>query len=199
MNWLSGASYASFRTHPMPEQMESFKLAEQTGIRNQTMLIALILASIVGIGSSLILYPYIIYKEGVAAGSEQIHAGGAETYNFLSSWLINPKPADNVAITVLCLAFAFNLGLTLLRSRLVWFPLSPVGYVIGVAPGTTDIIWFPMAIALVLKWLILRHGGVSAYRKGLPFFIGLVLGEALLGCFWPILSLVLRSAVYSWI
>ena len=70
MNWLSGASYASFRTHPMPEQMESFKLAEQTGIRNQTMLIALILASIVGIGSSLILYPYIIYKEGVAAGSE---------------------------------------------------------------------------------------------------------------------------------
>jgi len=199
MNWLSGASYASFRTHPMPEQMESFKLAEQTGIRNQTMLIALILASIVGIGSSLILYPYIIYKEGVAAGSEQIHAGGAETYNFLSSWLINPKPADNVAITVLCLAFAFNLGLTLLRSRLVWFPLSPVGYVIGVAPGTTDIIWFPMAIALVLKWLILRHGGVSAYRNGLPFFIGLVLGEALLGCFWPILSLVLRSAVYSWI
>ena len=56
-----------------------------------------------------------------------------------------------------------------------------------------------MVIALVLKWLILWYGGVKAYRRGLPFFIGLVLGEALLGCFWPVLSLVLRSAVYSWI
>jgi hypothetical protein len=199
MNWLSGASYASFRTHPMPEQMESFKLAERTGIRNRTMLIVLILASIVGIGSSLILCPYTIYKEGVAAGSEQIHAGGAETYNFLSSWLINPKPADKVAITVLGLTLALNLGVIFFRSRLAWFPLSPAGYVIGVAPGTTDIIWFPMVIALVLKWLILWYGGVKAYRRGLPFFIGLVLGEALLGCFWPVLSLVLRSAVYSWI
>ena len=199
MNWLSGVSYASFRTHPMPEQMESFKLAERSGIQNRTMLIVLILASIVGIGSSLILCPYTIYKEGVAAGSEQIHAGGAETYNFLSSWLVNPKPADKVAITVLGLTFALNLGIIFFRSRLAWFPLSPAGYVIGVAPGTTDIIWFPMVIALVLKWLILWYGGVGVYKQGLPFFIGLVLGEALLGCFWPILSLVLRSTVYNWI
>jgi hypothetical protein len=119
--------------------------------------------------------------------------------NFLSSWLVNPKPADKVAITVLGLTFALNLGIIFFRSRLAWFPLSPAGYVIGVAPGTTDIIWFPMVIALVLKWLILWYGGVRVYKQGLPFFIGLVLGEALLGCFWPILSLVLRSTVYNWI
>ena len=76
MNWLSGASYASFRTHPMPEQLEAFKLGERTGIRNRTMFTVLVIASLVGILSSLILYPYAIYSEGVAAGSEQIHAGG---------------------------------------------------------------------------------------------------------------------------
>ncbi len=199
LNWLSGASYASFRTHPMPEQLEAFKLAERTGIRNRTMFIVLVIASLVGILSSLILYPYAIYREGVAAGSEQIHAGGADTYNFLSSWLVNPKPTDWLATSVLCLAFAANLGIMFLRSRFVWCPLHPAGYVIGVAPGTTDVIWFPLFLAMVTKWVILRHGGVNAYRRAVPFFIGLVLGEALMGCFWPLLSLVLRSAVYSWI
>ena len=199
MNWLSGASYASFRTHPMPDQLEAFKLAERTGIRNRTMFGVLVIASLVGILSSLILYPYAIYSEGVAAGSEQIHAGGADTYNFLSSWLMNPKPTDWLATSVLGFAFAVNLGIIFLRSRFVWCPLHPAGYVIGVAPGTTDVIWFSLFLAMVAKWIILRHGGINAYRKAVPFFIGLVLGEALMGCFWPLLSLVLRSAVYSWI
>ena len=142
MNWLSGASYASFRTHPMPDQLEAFKLAERTGIRNRTMFGVLVIASLVGILSSLILYPYAIYSEGVAAGSEQIHAGGADTYNFLSSWLMNPKPTDWLATSVLGFAFAVNLGIIFLRSRFVWCPLHPAGYVIGVAPGTTDVICF---------------------------------------------------------
>ncbi len=199
LNWLSGASYASFRTHPMPDQLEAFKLGERTGVRNRTMFIVLVIASLVGILSSLILYPYAIYREGVAAGSEQIHAGGADTYNFLSSWLVNPKPMDWLATTVLGLTFAANLGIMFLRSRFVWCPLHPAGYVIGVAPGTTDIIWFPLLIAMVAKWIILRNGGIKAYRRAIPFFIGLVLGEALMGCFWPLLSLILRSSVYSWI
>ncbi len=197
MNWLSGASYASFRTHPLADQLESFKLADQTGIRNRTMLIVLLIACIVGIESSLILYPYTIYKEGVAAGSEQIHAGGADTYNFLNSWLINPKPTDWVAMIVFGFTFVLNLGIMVLRARYVWCPLHPAGYVIGIAPGITDSLWLPLMIAMIVKWFILKHGGIRAYRRAIPFFVGLVLGEALMGCFWPILSLILRSAVYS--
>ena len=163
------------------------------------MLIVLVIASIVGIESSLILYPYTIYKEGVAAGSEQIHSGGAEAYNFLSSWLINPKPTDWLAMMVLGLGFIMNLGIMFLRARFVWCPLHPAGYIVGVAPGTMNVVWFPLLFGMIAKWVILKHGGIKAYRRGMPFFIGLVLGEALIGCFWPIMSLVLRSAVYSWI
>ncbi len=195
MNWLSGAG---FRTHPLPDQLESFKLAERTGIRNRTMFIALIIASIVGIESSLILYPYTIYKTGVAAGSEQIHAGGSGTYNYLSGWLVNPKPTNWLSMNVLGVAFLVNLGIMFLRARFVWCPLHPAGYVIGVAPGTTDMIWFPVAIAMITKWLLLKHGGIKAYRAAIPFFVGLVLGEAVMGCFWPILSLILTTSVYSW-
>ena len=199
MNWLSGASYASFRTHPMPDQLEAFKLAELTGIRNRGMFVALVIASIVGVVSTLILFPYAVYDEGIISGSEQIHSGGTEAYNLLSAWLVNPKSTDWFAMSILGLAFIFNLGVMFLRARFVWCPLHPAGYVIGVAPGTLiiNVLWLPLVIAMTAKWVILRHGGVKAYRRAIPFFVGLVLGEALLGCFWPIVSLILRSSVYS--
>ena len=67
--------------------------------------------------------------------SGQIHSGGREAYTYLASWLINPKPTDWLAMTVLGVAFILNLGIMFLRARFVWCPLHPAGYVVGVAPG----------------------------------------------------------------
>ncbi len=193
LNWLSGASYASFRTHPMPDQLEAFKLANRSGIRNRTMLVVLLIASIVGIESSLLIYPYTIYETGVAANAEQIHSGGLETYTFLSSWLIKPEPTNWLAIAVLVSAFFFNLGVMLIRTRYIWCPLHPAGYVIGLAPNTPEIIWFPLLVAMVARWLILKHSGIKGYRRAIPFFVGLAIGETLMSCFWAIRSVVFHT------
>ena len=199
MNWLSGSSYAAFRTHPMPHQLEAFKIADRVGISNRTMLVVLVIACMVGIQSSLWLYPYVIYKEGVAGASEQILAGGTETYTFLANWLTNPQPSNWTNIMVMGAAFVLNMGMMFMRTRFLWFPLHPAGYVIGVAPGTIDNYWFTLLICTVIKALLLKHGGIRAYRRAIPFFIGMVLGQALIGCFWPLLSMVFRIPVYSWI
>lgn len=194
LNWLSGASYASFRTHPMPDQLEAFKLANRAGIRNRTMFVVLLIASIVGIESSLLIYPYTIYKTGVAANAEQIHAGGLETYTFLSSWLINPRTTNWLAVIVLAAAFLFNLGVMFIRTRYMWCPLHPAGYVIGLAPNTPELIWFPLLVAMVARWLILKHGGIKAYRRAIPFFVGLAIGETLMSCIWAIRSVVFHTS-----
>ncbi|MBM3214038.1 hypothetical protein FJZ36_03875 [Candidatus Poribacteria bacterium] len=198
LNWLSGASYASFRTHPMPHQMEAFKLADRGRIGNRSMLFALMVAGVAGVVGSLILYPTLLYKEGVPGAAEQIHAGGWEAYTFLAGWLHSPRPPNWLAVMVLSLTFVVNLGIFGMRSRFFWCPLHPAGYVIGVAPGTTDILWFPLLIALVAKWSILRLAGFATYRRTIPFFMGLILGEALGGGMWPLVSLFTRTSVYSW-
>ena len=77
MNWLSGASYASFRTASDAGSTRKRLNSQSELASERTMFGVLVIASLVGILSSLILYPYAIYSEGVAAGSEQIHAGGA--------------------------------------------------------------------------------------------------------------------------
>jgi len=199
LNWLSGASYASFRTHAMPHQMEAFKLAERSHMSNRAMFQALVLAGVVGVMGSLLLYPALITKEGVPGAAEQIHAGGTETYTFLASWIQTPRPPNPLASFVFFVAFVGNMGVFALRSRFFWCPLHPAGYVIGVAPGTTDLLWFPMAIAVAIKWVLLRFVGFNAYRRAVPLFVGLALGEALGGGFWPLVSLFTRTTVYSWI
>ena len=199
LNWLSGSTYAAFRTHPMPYQLEAFKIADRVGISNKTMLRVLIIGCVTGVGSSLFLYPYAIYKEGVAGASEQILAGGAETYNLLASWLTNPKPPNWMNMAAMGTTFASSMGMMFMRTRFLWFPLHPAGYVIGVAEGHIGNYWFTLLICVVTKTLLLRHGGIKAYRRAIPLFMGLVLGQALIGCFWPLMSMVFRISVYSWI
>ena len=44
---------------------------------------------------------------------------------------------------------------------------------------------------------ILKYGGVWAYRKAVPFFLGLILGEYVVACGWSILGIILRMPTYQ--
>jgi hypothetical protein len=37
--------------------------------------------------------------------------------------------------------------------------------------------WLPVCLTWLLKGVLLRYGGLRAYRRALPFFLGLILGE----------------------
>ena len=51
-------------------------------------------------------------------------------------------------------------------------------------------LWFSIFVGWLLKWIILRYGGLRAHRKAIPFFIGLVLGEFAAGTFWSVVGSV---------
>jgi hypothetical protein len=65
--------------------------------------------------------------------------------------------------------------------------LHPIGY----AMAGTDImpnLWFSMFLAWGLKGLLVRYGGLKAYRRSLPFALGLILGDFLSGCGWILIE-----------
>ncbi|MBT5715002.1 hypothetical protein HOI71_28395, partial [Candidatus Poribacteria bacterium] len=43
---------------------------------------------------------------------------------------------------------------------------------------------------------VLRIGGVGLYRRTLPIFLGLVLGDVAAGSYWSVLSVILRRPLY---
>ena len=59
-----------------------------------------------------------------------------------------------------------------------------------------DDYWFTMVLSSTIKLIVLRQGGVRAYRKSIPFFLGLVLGEYFVACGWALLGVIVGKPMY---
>ena len=68
--------------------------------------------------------------------------------------------------------------LTVLRYRLPWWPLHPIGFAVGGSGRATKSTW-SIFIAWACKFLIVKIGGVTLYRRYRPLFTGLLSGYSL--------------------
>lgn len=49
----------------------------------------------------------------------------------------------------------------------------------------------------VIKWAVLKHGGIGLHRKLQPFFLGLILGEFICGSLWTIIGIIAGIPTYG--
>jgi hypothetical protein len=81
-------------------------------------------------------------------------------------------------IAALTLGGVLTVLLAVLRARLVWWPIGPIGLAMA-STYAMDRIYFSVFLGWLVKALIVRFGGLRLYRKAVPFFLGLLLGEGL--------------------
>ena len=143
-------------------------------------------------------YEHQAYQLGTSA---RWYAGthfGREGYEKMADWANGslsrrPNVTGTAAIFVGLLT---TLVLMFLRLRFFGFPLHPIGYAVSSA-WAINIVWLPLFIAWVCKGLVMRYGGLRFYRLLLPFFLGLILGDCVVGCGWGLLSLALKMRTYN--
>jgi hypothetical protein len=82
-----------------------------------------------------------------------------------------------------------------MRFRHVGWPFHPLGFAIA-GSYEMSVIWLPLMIAWILKALIVRYGGHRIYQRVLPAFIGLVLGQFVVGSLVNIISIILHVPSY---
>ena len=87
-------------------------------------------------------------------------------------------------------------ALSAMRMRFLWWPFHPIGYAIS-GSWSMNLVWMPMLIAWIAKGSILKWGGLRLYRTLLPFFLGLILGDIMMGCLWSLIGIVLGVETYS--
>ncbi|MBD3184498.1 hypothetical protein GF312_19600 [Candidatus Poribacteria bacterium] len=186
------------RSNAMPHQLEAFKLAERTKINNRRLLLSIMIATVVGgfVTSWILLDKY--YRHGAASGHFGPWALGLANSAFspLQNWLSYPTTTNYTYISFMGVGFLFTIALMIIRSRFLWWTFHPLGYALAPTWGMFNI-WSCIFIASVAKWLILKQGGLKAYRKAIPFFLGLALGDYVLGSIWSILSVVLDKPMYE--
>jgi hypothetical protein len=139
---------------------------------------AVLIAFAVGVGVSFIYTLSICYQEGGTSFRTWSLVGGAQTaYNRAASAMTQAERTvpDLQKIAVWGSGILLAAALSILRARLPWWPLHPIGLIFQFS-------WFvglytlTIFITYLVKLVILRFGGILLYRRTRPFFYGLIVG-----------------------
>jgi len=177
------------RTHPMPHQLESVKMAELARVNQRAMFGAIVLATLAGSVLGHLIRIYLGYRW--TPGDV-----GGDTAGVVAQLTDSPRPPNVAAIAAVALSFAFVLLLDVIRFRLPGFPFHPAGYALAMNFGV-DYYWFGLLIVLLVKIYVQRYYGLRGYEKLRMAALGLLLGEFVAEGVWGAVAMVTREATYS--
>ena len=186
-----------YRSLPMPHQLEGMKIGRETRMEPKRLLAAILVACVIGVFAAFWALLAVFYKNGQATAHIQSYTTGIgnEAFNRLSDWTTNPRPTDFTAISWMGLGFSFTVFLMAMKSKLFWWPFHPAGYALANSYAL-EYWWTTLFIGWLVKLVIVRYGGIKGYRKGLPFFLGVILGDYVAASMWSIVGWALGMSVY---
>lgn len=191
MYWFTGRGY---RTNIMPCQLESFRMANQAKASPRRLAWAMMIALGFGALSTYWAGLHLQYTIGAKPGGMVDHNWGQ--WGELSNRLANPTGPDLVGFGIMIGASVFTAWLFFMRQIFAWWPFHPAGYALSMAFGV-EYYWSCLVISSVLKWAVMRWGGLRIYRRLLPVVFGVILGEYMVGAFWSVISVILRVHTYD--
>jgi len=175
----------------MPQMMNSFKLLRAGRIRGGSFS----LAAAVGV--------VVMLAVGVPAMLTMIHTHGATKlddwpFSMWGRWVFGevdaslrlPEPPDNWLRLALALGGALMLGLSWLHMNTLWWPVSPVGFLVASSWVADSNMWSSAFIGWSVVALLKRYGGLPLYRRFRPAFLGLILGNYLTGGLFGLLNTI---------
>ncbi|MGI5819549.1 MAG: DUF6785 family protein [Armatimonadota bacterium] len=189
--WVARGYFPSMSAY----QMEGFKIADEANIKQRTMVYTLIAALLIGLVGAYAIHMHAYYtyganvlEGGTTAGGQRVRSAQI-AWDGLSANVKSDKLMDSSRTAAGIAGFTITVVLVVLRSIFLRFPLHPLGFVMVMSYANP--IWGPFLIIYVVKSLILRIGGMGAYRKAIPFFLGLVIGHFFTaGVVWGSISLI---------
>lgn len=181
------------RCHPMPSMFESFKLAQEHRMRFRDlvwpMLVAFMLSTVAGMWACL----HVFYGDGALAKVQGFGMWtGLESFSWLENALRNGFKAEMVRWSAVGGGATLVLALAALRTRFVWMPFHPLGFCMG---AEMRWLWMPYLLGWLAKVVILKGGGLRLYRRALPFFLGLILGDYTAGAVWSLIGVIFHVPV----
>jgi len=192
-HWLNRC----YRNHPMPNQLEAFKMGEAAAIDARRLLWVMFGATVVAMLATYWAHLHESYHSGALAKDLGFKSwAGGEAFGRLQNWIEFGEPAQAGNRMAMVAGFLAVSALRFLRSRHLWWPFHPAGYALGVS-FAMDYFWFAFFMSWLAKLLIIRYGGMRTHRAAIPFFLGLILGDYTIGSIWAIIGPVADVETYQ--
>jgi hypothetical protein len=177
----------------MPTILEGIKLGERSDLTPLRVALWVIFAAVLGTICGFWAHLHAAFHHG--AGGKLWPA--YEAFNRLSYWLTAPSGGEAPQIVAFTLGSVLVFALSAFRMRFMWFPLHPVGLVVS-SSWAMNPFWFSIFISWAIKLFLLRYGGIRLYRKTVPLFLGLILGEFVADSGVSIAGTLLKVRAYIW-
>jgi len=172
-------------------------MAERVGINSRLLVFAMILAAFAGSLGGFWALLHRGYEIGMVARAPwpSITHYGQAPWAQLQHRLLNPSTTDAWGTAFMGVGFVITFLLFFMRMRFLWWSLHPIAY--ALTTTYEQIIWFPIFLAWLAKLLILRYGGLKSHRRAVPFFLGLILGEFIIGSLWSFIGVFSGIQTYT--
>ncbi len=170
------------RPNPAPAQLEALRMMERASV-NPTPL-AWLMIGIVPLGMLFYFWANLHFGYQLGLGTAKVSRSmifvAQESSNKLAEWLRSPGSANWGGVEAIGLGFFGTLALLAVKLQFSWWPLHPVAFPLAFCYPIDS-----MLPAIVISWtaktLLLRYGGLHSHRRALPFFLGLIVGSAVMG------------------
>jgi hypothetical protein len=141
------------------------------------LLTGVLLAFLAGAVTSVVYTLYLGYTQGAYNFNDFPFSRYSQAgFSTALAQMRNPEPPDAERMFLFGTGALVMSALTILRYRLTWWPIHPIGFAIASSGTYVRYTVFSVFLAWAIKALILRLGGVTLYRRYRPFFLGVLTG-----------------------
>jgi hypothetical protein len=208
--WSRAFVFDWYRSCPFINILGALHLGSRTGLKQKPLLLGLALGLLVIFSVGFVTFYYTAYMGPGGArqfgwpyddhprSQGQVWAGTVERIQVYEKRVEEyaargeemPKAEvpdvarpDWIRLTWMAVGGAVLLGILAIRSRVFWFP-HPIGYVMWMGMWPLTQMWFSYFLGWIFKLLLVRFGGQRQFIRWRPFFVGLIVGEALATLVW---------------
>jgi len=176
-------------SHPAPTLLEGLRIAERSGMSQRKL--GLILMAVVPL--AMVVYFWANLHVGYSYGLGAKASPGLEwvaqdtTGGRLDAWLRSPGDPDWGGTKAMGIGFGITLLLMAVKLRFPMWPLHPIAFPLAFN-WTIDTVMPAIIATWLVKVLLLKYGGLRAHRRALPFFLGLIVGTAVISLLQAIIT-----------
>lgn len=180
--------FVDLRESLMPSLVHAREVTRK--IVNRRLIIgAIMLTLIAGVAVSFIAMLALCYKFGVRElGLDWATRTTLAVYENVNTLAEMPVKAGEQVIIFAVAGAVVMSALVVCYHRFYWWPIHPIGYLTAYS-SAMRILWFSFFAGWLFNMICIRYGGVSLFKKLRFFFIGLIIGDFLMGGLWAVVGL----------
>lgn len=180
--------FLDLRESLMPSLFHAGKMTEKA-TNKRLVFGGIVLALLAGVAVSFVAMLAVCYKFGIR--ELQLDWAAQTTVAVLENCHRIVETPMGYGYWVAFFSFAGALVMLILvvcYHRFYWWPLHPIGYLMAYS-SSMRILWFSFLLGWLVNALTMRYGGVTLFKKVRFIFIGLIIGDFLMGGVWALVGL----------